>query len=90
MRHGKMLGLEHEFFYNVCGYVVDFMKDHYVELTDKKSFITKTVETEEKSFGKTLATGMKIIEEELLENINHQKLLTEKIFLNFMILMDFL
>ena len=75
MRHGKMLGLEHEFFYDVCGFVVDFMKDHYVELSDKKSFITKTVETEEKGFGKTLATGMKIIEEELLEKYKAAKVI---------------
>ena len=75
MRHGKMLGLEHEFFYDVCGFVVDFMKDHYVELTDKKSFIIKTVETEEKGFGKTLATGMKIIEEELLEKYKSSKVI---------------
>lgn len=66
MRHGRMLGFENEFFYKVCGFVVDFMKDHYVELADKKAFITKTVETEEKGFSKTLASGMKIIEEELL------------------------
>ena len=78
MRYGRMLGIEHEFFYDVCGFVVDFMKDHYVELTDKKSFITKTVETEEKGFSKTLATGMKIIEEELLEKYKSTKLIDGK------------
>lgn len=66
MRHGKMLGMEHEFFYKVCGFVVDFMKDHYVELSDKKAFVLKVVEGEEKAFGRTLSAGMKIIEEEIL------------------------
>ena len=81
MRNGKMLGFEQEFFYKVCGFVVDFMKDHYVELSDKKVFITKAVETEEKSFGKTLAIGMKIIEEELLEKYKSNKIIAgEDIF----------
>lgn len=75
MRHGKMLGLENEFFYDVCGFVVDFMKGHYIELADKKAFITKTVETEEKSFGKTLDTGMKIIEEELFPKYSNTKII---------------
>ncbi len=75
MRHGKMLGLENEFFYKVCGYVVDFMKEHYVELTDKKSFITKTVETEEKGFSKTFAAGIKIIEEEMFEKYKSTKII---------------
>lgn len=75
MRHGRMLNLSHEFFYDVCGYVVDFMKEHYVELSDKKAFITKTVETEEKGFSRTLATGMKIIEEELLEKYKTTKII---------------
>ena len=81
MRHGKMLGLDNEFFYKVCGFVVDFMKGHYLELADKKAFITKTVETEEKSFGKTLDTGMKIIEDELLPKYDKTKVIAgEDIF----------
>ena len=75
MRYGKMLGFEDEFFYKVCAFVVDFMKDHYVELSDKLAFITKAVETEEKGFGKTLATGMKIIEDELLEKYKSNKII---------------
>ena len=66
MRHGRMLGLEGAFFCKVCGFVVDFMKGHYVELADKKTYITKAVETEEKAFGRTLSAGMKLINEEIL------------------------
>ncbi len=66
MRHGKMLGFDKEFFYDVCNYVVDFMKGHYVELVDKKEFIVKIVKTEEQAFGKTLSSGMKLISEEIL------------------------
>ncbi len=75
MRHGKMLGFEKAFFYKVCGFVVDFMKDHYVELSDKKAFITKAVESEEKSFSKTLSSGLKIIEDELLEKYKLNKVI---------------
>lgn len=75
MRHGKMLGIEGEFFHKVCGFVADFMKGHYVELADKKVFITKTVESEEKSFGKTLSIGIKIIEDELFPKYASDKII---------------
>lgn len=63
MRHGKMLGFENIFFNKVCGFVADFMKDHYIELADKKNYVQKVVSTEEEQFGRTLATGMKLIDE---------------------------
>jgi len=63
MRHGRMLGFNETFFYKVCEFVVDFMKGHYIELADKKSFISKIVSVEEVQFGKTLSIGLKIIDE---------------------------
>lgn len=66
MRHGKMLGFEKEFFYKVCRFVADFMKNHYVELADKRAYIEKAVETEETAFGRTLSSGMRLINEEIL------------------------
>ncbi|MDR0453919.1 MAG: alanine--tRNA ligase [Deferribacteraceae bacterium] len=69
MRHGSMLGMESIFFNKICTFVVDFMKDHYVELTDKRAFIEKTALTEEEMFSRTLNAGLKIIQEDILEKL---------------------
>jgi alanyl-tRNA synthetase len=75
MRHGRMLGMEQTFFFKVCGFVVDFMKGHYIELADKKAYIQKVVTSEEEQFGKTLAIGMKLIDE-LFEKYKTEKLIS--------------
>lgn len=68
MRHGKMLGFSETFFYKVCEFVIDFMSDHYIELLDKKDYVSKMVAFEEKRFSRTLEVGLKIIEEILEKN----------------------
>lgn len=72
MRHARMLGLTEVSFYKVCEFVVDFMKGHYIELLDKKSYISKMVKFEEERFGKTLDSGLKVIEN-LLETYASNK-----------------
>ncbi|BAI80923.1 alanyl-tRNA synthetase [Deferribacter desulfuricans SSM1] len=72
MRHGKMLGFKESFFYQVCEFVCDFMNDPYIELMDKKSYVSKVVKFEEERFNKTLETGLKIAEE-LLEKYKENK-----------------
>lgn len=72
MRHGRMLGLNKTSFYKVCEFVVDFMKGHYIELLDKKSYISKMVKFEEERFGKTLDAGLKVIDD-LLEKYTNNK-----------------
>lgn len=73
MRHGRMLGFEKDFFYDICGFVLDFMKGHYVELSDKKAYVIKTVELEENAFGRTLSSGMKHINEEIFPKVSKNK-----------------
>lgn len=75
MRHGRMLGLDGAFFYKVCEFVVDFMKGHYIELADKRSYIAKVVTSEEQAFSRTLNTGLKIIDE-LLEKYSDSKVIS--------------
>jgi alanyl-tRNA synthetase len=72
MRHGKMLGFNEVFFHKICEFVVDFMGDHYIELIDKKSYMSKVVLNEELRFKNTLETGLKIINE-LLEKYKNKK-----------------
>ncbi len=74
MRHGKMLNINNSFFYKVCEFVVDFMCDHYIELADKKNYISKLVKKEEQRFKNTLSTGLKIIES-LMEKYDREKII---------------
>ncbi len=57
------LGLKGEFFYKVCEFVIDFMKDAYPELEAQRGYITKMVRIEEQRFGATLTVGLKKLEE---------------------------
>ena len=66
MRHGRLLGYESIFFYKVVLFVIDFMKGYYTELADKKEYIQGTVEKEERSFIKTLSSGLEILNSDIL------------------------
>ncbi|MGB9731327.1 MULTISPECIES: alanine--tRNA ligase [Calditerrivibrio] len=80
MRHGKMLGFDGSFFYKVCEFVVDFMGDHYIELKDKKDYISKMVVFEEKRFSRTLDLGLKLIDELLEKNKDKKEISGSEIF----------
>jgi len=67
--HGREhLGFDDSFFYKVCDFVVDQMKDAYPELDVQREFIGKMVRLEEEKFGATLTTGLKKLNE--LLNLN--------------------
>ena len=63
-RHGKLIGMNRPFLYEVCGAVIDQMKVAYPEMIDKASFIQKVVESEEQRFIETLDGGLRILQEE--------------------------
>lgn len=63
------LGLKDEFFFKVCDFVIDFMKEAYPELDAQRSYIEKMVRLEEQRFGTTLTVGLK----KLLELIDQYK-----------------
>ena len=69
MRHGHMLGISGAFFYKLCAFVIEFMKDHYVELTDRSAFVQKVVQAEEEAFSRTLTNGMKMVQEEVFDKL---------------------
>ncbi|CAN5463129.1 hypothetical protein BH20ACI1_BH20ACI1_08810 [soil metagenome] len=72
--HGREhLGLEDLFFYKVCDFVVDQMKDAYPELETQREFISKMVRLEEERFGNTMTVGLKRFEEETKEIISIEK-----------------
>ncbi|MBP6822952.1 MAG: alanine--tRNA ligase, partial [Acidobacteria bacterium] len=57
------LGFKGEFFYQVCEFVIDFMKDAYPELNAQRDYIQKMVRLEEQRFGATLTVGLKKLDE---------------------------
>ena len=64
-RHGKLLGVDHPFLYEVCDTVIHENEGHYPELRERQAYLTKVVRTEEENFAKTLDAGMKIFDEML-------------------------
>ncbi len=65
-RHGKLLGVNKPFLFDVVATVVQENKGQYPDLLEKQDYITKVIATEEESFGKTIDGGMRIYAE-LLE-----------------------
>ena len=62
-RHGKLLGVNEPFLYNVIDTVIHENECQYPELREKQDYITKVVKTEEENFAKTIDAGMKIFSE---------------------------
>ncbi len=57
------LGFKDEFFFKVCEFVVDFMKEAYPELEAQRGYIEKMVRLEEQRFGTTMTVGLKKLDE---------------------------
>src|ERR1700675_3519488 len=65
MRHGRMLGLEAPFLWDVTGGVVALMGDAYPEIREARARVAETVRQEEERFAETLDLGMAKIREYL-------------------------
>jgi len=62
--HGREhLGFKDLFFYKVCDFVVDQMKDAFPELEIQREFIGKMVRLEEERFGATMTVGLQKLDE---------------------------
>ena len=64
-RHGKLLGVNEPFLYQVCGTVIHENEGHYPELRERQDYITKVIRVEEENFAKTIDGGLKIFNEML-------------------------
>lgn len=64
-RHGKLLGVNEPFLYEVVDTVVRENEGHYPELREKYDYITRVVKIEEENFAKTIDGGIKIFTEML-------------------------
>jgi alanyl-tRNA synthetase len=63
MRHGRMLGLEAPFLWDVTGSVVAVMGDAYPEIREAQARVAEAVRQEEERFAETLDLGMSRIRE---------------------------
>ncbi|MCI2055864.1 MAG: alanine--tRNA ligase [Oscillibacter sp.] len=67
-RHGKLLGVNRPFLFEVVDTVIHENECAYPELRTKQGYITKIIRTEEENFAKTIDGGMKIYEDLLSEH----------------------
>ena len=67
-RHGKLLGVNHPFLYEVVETVVHENENHYTYLRERADYITKVVKVEEENFARTIDTGMQIFAQKLSEH----------------------
>ena len=67
-RHGKLLGVNTPFLYQVVETVVHENESHYTYLRERADYITKVVKVEEENFARTIDGGMRIFAEMLAEH----------------------
>ncbi len=64
-RHGKLLGVNKPFLYQVVETVIQENENHYTYLRERAEHIIRVVKNEEESFARTIDTGMRIFGEKL-------------------------
>ena len=67
-RHGRLLGVNKPFLFEVVETVIRENESHYSYLRERADYIIKTVLTEEESFAKTIDTGMAIFTEKMAQH----------------------
>jgi alanyl-tRNA synthetase len=65
IRHGRLLGQEQPFLYEMVNAVRDEMQGAYPDLIDSAARVAKVVEAEEKQFDRVLKIGLTRLDEEL-------------------------
>lgn len=60
-RHGKLLGIDHTFLYEVCDTVINESKSAYPELVEKREYIKKIIQVEEERFDATVDNGLMVL-----------------------------
>ena len=67
-RHGKLLGVNHPFLFEVVETVVKENEGHYTYLRERAEYVTKVVKVEEENFSRTIDTGMQIFAAKMAEH----------------------
>ena len=67
-RHGKLLGVNKPFLYEVVDTVIHENECQYPELREKQDYITRVIRSEEENFARTIDSGMQIFASILAEH----------------------
>ena len=67
-RHGKLLGVNNPFLFEVVETVVRENESHYTYLRERAEYITRIIKIEEENFAKTIDTGMAIFNAKMAEH----------------------
>ena len=67
VRHGKLLGIDRKFLSEIADVVIENSGDAYPELKEKREYIKKFIDTEEKRFLETLDTGLALLNQKIDE-----------------------
>jgi len=81
IRHGSRLGLDEPFLHQVVTVVVQQMHDVYPELEENEAFVLEATRHEEESFRRTLARGLRLIDEEMAQAKRKKVLSGDVVFL---------
>jgi alanyl-tRNA synthetase len=73
IRHGRLLGQEQPFLYQMVYAVRDEMQGAYPDLADSADRVSKVVEAEEKQFDRVLKVGLTRLNEELQADFTGEK-----------------
>ncbi|GAA0734552.1 alanine--tRNA ligase [Clostridium oceanicum] len=66
-RHGKTLGMNKSFLYELTDTVIENSYENYPELKEKKDYIKKIIKLEEERFDETIDAGMQILNDYIVE-----------------------
>ena len=72
-RHGRLLGIEGAFLYNIADTVIDESKSAYPELEEKRAYIKKIIKIEEERFDATIDKGLSILNDYINELYEKKK-----------------
>lgn len=66
-RHGKLLGIEKSFLYNLVDNIIEEWKDEYSDLEENREMIKKVIKDEEDRFQRTIDQGLDILNKYMIE-----------------------
>jgi alanyl-tRNA synthetase len=75
MRHGNKLGLPDNFFHQLVPILVEVMGQAYLELAQRQIEIQQVIKLEEEQFARTLAQGMKLLEQAISQAEHLKKII---------------
>ena len=82
MRHGKRLGIQGSFLFELTDEVTELMRDAYPQLANAREMVKKIISNEEERFSETLNTGLRLWTEEIknLKNLGRKMIPGDLIF----------